>query len=429
MKKTLLTLLLVTTFCFQQVRAQLYVDTAYSAQQMITDFFDGTGVAISNITYNGPLNAIGFFDAATTNLGINAGILITSGSVNNAVGPNLSGGITQSNGMPGDADLNALIPGYMTYDASVIEFDIIPDNDTLYFKYSFGSEEYMEFAGSSFNDVFGFFISGPGINGVKNMALIPDTNVVVSINNVNCNSFGTYYLCNDAASLTCVNANCPTSNDSTSIEYDGFTTGLKACSLVTPGETYHIKVAVADAGDQILDSGVFISIESIDGGGGLPCVANYNPNYNGNTVQFNYSGKYASSYLWDFGDGTFSTEKNPAHTFANLSTQSYAVKLVVSNFYMSDSVTYNVGLNVGLAQDFQSDFYVAPNPANDMFYIKSNDNSAMAVSIINLSGIVVKQTTIQNGITAIDLSDVAPGIYFVKGQNDRQVYTRTLVKN
>jgi hypothetical protein len=96
---------------------------------------------------------------------------------------------------------------------------------------------------------------------------------------------------------------------------------------------------------------------------------------------------------------------------------------------MSDSVTYNVGLNVGLAQDFQSDFYVAPNPANDMFYIKSNDNSAMAVSIINLSGIVVKQTTIQNGITAIDLSDVAPGIYFVKGQNDRQVYTRTLVKN
>lgn len=428
MKKHLLTLLLATTFCFQNAQAQLYVDTAYSAQQMITDFFDGTGVEISNITYNGPLNAIGFFDAANTNLGINAGILITSGSVGNTVGPNSMSGITQSNNMPGDSTLNSLIPGYMTYDASVIEFDVIPDNDTLYFKYVFGSDEYMEFVNSSFNDVFGFFISGPGINGDVNMALVPDTNIVVSINNVNCQTFPQYYVCNDLNSPTCILNSCPLSADSTTLEYDGFTAGLKACSLVQPGETYHIKIAVADAGDMIFDSGVFISIESLDGGNGLPCVANYNPNYSDNTVQFNYTGKYASSYLWDFGDGTFSTEKNPTHTFADLSTQSYAVKLVASNFYMSDSVTYNVGLNVGLAQSFQNDFYVAPNPAQNLVNIKLNSNKEVTVSIMNLSGIIVKQTTVQNGLAQIDLGDIAPGLYIVRGQTDSQVFNRTLVK-
>jgi PKD repeat protein len=426
MKKHLLSLLLLVACCFQKVQAQLYVDTAYSAQQMITDFFSGTGVQISNITYNGPLNAIGFFDAANTNLGINAGILITSGSVNNAVGPNLNGAITQANGMDGDTSLNNLIPGYYTYDASVIEFDIIPDNDTLYFKYSFGSDEYMEFAGSSFNDVFGFFISGPGINGQVNMALVPDTNVVVSINNVNCNAFSNYYQCNDLNSPTC--GNCPTDPNATTIQYDGFTLGLKACSLVQPGETYHLKIAIADAGDQILDSGVFISIESLDGGGGLPCVANYNPNYNGNTVQFNYSGKYASSYLWDFGDGTFSTEKNPTHTFADLSTQSYAVKLVASNFYMSDSITYNVGLNLGLSQAFHTEMIVSPNPATEVLHIKSNSNSPLKVSLLSLSGVELKQSILQNGTGQLDLSDLTPGMYIVRGLSDRQTFSRSVIK-
>jgi hypothetical protein len=426
MKKIYITFLVASLFIFKQATAQLYVDTAYSAQQMITDFFDGTGVVISNITYNGPLNAIGFFDAATTNLGINAGILITSGSVNNAVGPNLSGGITQSNGMPGDADLNALIPGYMTYDASVIEFDIIPDNDTLYFKYSFGSEEYMEFAGSSFNDVFGFFISGPGINGVKNMALIPDTNVVVSINNVNCNFFSQYYHCNDLQSTMC--SNCPTNADSTTIQYDGFTTGLKACSLVQPGETYHIKIAVADAGDQILDSGVFISIESIDGGGGLPCVANYNPNYNGNTVQFNYSGAWASQFYWDFDDGTFSTEKNPTHTFANLVNNTYNVKLVASNFSSSDSVVYQVGAPTAIASLFNTQWYVYPNPACNELYIKNDGAYTANYNIFDVSGRLLLSNPIQRN-DRIDISTLQPGCYHLMLNDDMgNTYRKSFVK-
>jgi hypothetical protein len=103
----------------------------------------------------------------------------------NAIGPNNSGSQTTSSASNvGDADLDALIPGFMTYDAAVLEFDIVATEPTIEFKYVFGSEEYLEFVGTNFNDVFGFFIGAIG-DPLQNIAFIPDTTVVVSINNVN----------------------------------------------------------------------------------------------------------------------------------------------------------------------------------------------------------------------------------------------------
>jgi len=62
-------------------------------------------------------------------------------------------------------DLSVLAAGFQTFDASILEFDFIPQSDTLKFNYIFGSEEYPEYVNSGYNDVFGFFISGPGIAG------------------------------------------------------------------------------------------------------------------------------------------------------------------------------------------------------------------------------------------------------------------------
>ena len=104
-------------------------------------------------------------------------MVLTSGDINNVVGPNNDGGADRRRGHAGDPDLDRLT-GEPTFDATVLEFDFVPNADTLFFSYVFGSEEYNEFVGS-FNDVFGFFVNG------QNVALIPGTNTPVSINTIN----------------------------------------------------------------------------------------------------------------------------------------------------------------------------------------------------------------------------------------------------
>src|SRR5277367_1358308 len=146
-------------------------------QDMVAAFLGG-GVSVSNIQYTGATNASGVFCSGDGIIGFRTGILLTSGSAANVIGPNNSPDATTDNGLPGDPDLDGLA-GTTTFDAAVLNFDFVPDSDTVQFQYVFGSEEYNEFVGSPFNDVFGFFVNG------VNFALIPGTSLPVTITNVN----------------------------------------------------------------------------------------------------------------------------------------------------------------------------------------------------------------------------------------------------
>ena len=207
----------------------------------------GGGITFSNATYTGAPIASGFFtNGLTSGLGIDSGLILTSGSADLAVGPNGNGGSTGNNGLPGDADLDSLITGIATRDASVLEFDFISDTSDLFFNYVFASEEYNEFVNTSFNDIFAFFLNG------ANIALIPGTTTPVSTNNVNGgNPLGTgatnpgFYINNSTGAFN--------------IEYDGFTTVFTAQATgLVPGSTNKIKLAIADVTDSSLDSAVFI---------------------------------------------------------------------------------------------------------------------------------------------------------------------------
>jgi gliding motility-associated-like protein len=141
-----------------------------------------------------------------------------------------------------------------------MEFDFIPYSDTVEFKYVFGSDEYPEFAppnNSGYNDVFGFFISGPGIAGIQNIAKLPNNGSIVSINNVNAITNSTYYNFNGDGNTAPYNSN------PFYIQYDGFTDVLKAVSKVQCGQTYHLILAVADVGDGQWDSGIFLEANSL----------------------------------------------------------------------------------------------------------------------------------------------------------------------
>jgi PKD repeat protein len=411
-------------FCFSTVgtSAQLFVDTSYTVEQMMYDFFDTSGITISNVQFTGSKNAVGYFDAGNTNLGISAGIMITSGSIFNAVGPNIDGFSSTNNGAEGDADLTTLSMS-VTFDASVIEFDLIPTEDTIIFKYVFGSEEYSEWVGSTFNDVFGFFVDG------QNIALIPNTSVPVTINNVNCiTGYTDYYVCNDPYNFSCpFNADCPTLPDSTTVEYDGFTTPLSALALVVPGQTYHIKIAVADASDYIYDSGVFLSISSLDGAGQLKLAGNFSTQINGNEVAFDEQVNYASSWLWDFGDGSTSVERNPVHTYADLANETYIVTLIASNFCCSDTITYSIGQATGVGSNVIQPLSITPNPVKDYLNVTIPEGKHGQLNIYDEIGTGIYENTIY-GNSKVDFSNFPSGIYVVRIISDEKIYQSKVIR-
>lgn len=255
------TLLLTTCLLvagIYNVNAQLVVDDSPTDEEMAGALV-GEGVTISGIELDCADGAYGFFNCVDCNLGIDSGIVLTSGSIDATVGPNNSSGAGDCPGTPGDSDLEDYIDD-VTNDACILEFDVTVTSDTLSFNYVFGSDEYLEYV-FSFNDGFAFFIDGPGIVGTENIALVPGTTDPVSIDNINDVVNPEYYVDNGDGFSP------PYSTDDYYIQYDGFTTVLTATALVIPCETYHLKLVVADALDCILDSGVFIEAGSLNSPG------------------------------------------------------------------------------------------------------------------------------------------------------------------
>jgi hypothetical protein len=264
--RTFALLLLIFTSVLAQ--AQLVVTPNSNAAFLVNQLI-GPGISVSNATIVSVPDASGTFTATASNLGLPAGVLLTSGDAVNAVGPNISTGISTNHGGAGDSQLDALTAPFLTEDACILEFDMIATCDTIQISYVFGSDEYDEWVCTSFTDAFAFFISGPGIVGSQNIAVLPGTGTAVAINTVNqgvgSNAFPPYPAnCNPTNGVYFV-----TNNGGATVEYDGFTVPLIAKSAVIPCSTYHIKLVVADAGDDALDSGVFLEQ------GGIRCASSF----------------------------------------------------------------------------------------------------------------------------------------------------------
>lgn len=252
--------------------AQLTITPAGSAQALAQKLV-GDGISISNVSFTGDaamLMAGHFNDVNHANVLIDSGIVLTSGraktaGTNRGVDGPASGLASNDWLLPGDPALAAAvgIPVSSMNDACVLEFDFVPLGDTVKFRYVFSSEEYTPaFAcptgGLNYNDVFGFFISGPGITGLNNIALVPGTTLPVSIFNVNnvVNSSGTP-LCPNNPQYFVNNVG------NNFFTHDGHTQVLAAISRVQPCQTYHLKLVISDVEDGVWDSGVFLEAKSL----------------------------------------------------------------------------------------------------------------------------------------------------------------------
>jgi outer membrane protein OmpA-like peptidoglycan-associated protein len=247
---------------------------SYSLQNILQNLV-GDGVVLKNFSVSKTWSdeAFGYFEDGKSRLGMKKGLLMTTGGITGLCGKNTKPNMSNYTHRTADPNYRAVgaqqtvtspdLEKYLgnnakTFDAVVIEMDIVPTADSLSFNYVFGSEEYDEFVGSTYNDVFAFFISGKGVEGQVNLAVVPNTNDPVSVNSINNGggagynnrpSHPTYYVSNIDGNL--------------GIEYDGMTKLMEIKKAVTPYETYHLKLAIADVGDNAYDSGVLIEGHSI----------------------------------------------------------------------------------------------------------------------------------------------------------------------
>lgn len=331
--------------------SQVVVNNTNTVSWYVQNVLLGANVSVSNITLNGVSGnsqneMVGEFSDVTSSVGLPNGIILATGDANLAASSNLSGsealGGTGNSGV--DVDLDGIASNGL-YDLCILEFDFIPNGDTISFNYIFGSEEYPEYVCSEYNDVFGFFLTGNnpagGTYNAQNIALIPDpvtpglyTGTAVAINTVNSGSAGGF---GTASNCSAIDPNWTsynifyTTNSGPNYEYDGRTTPLPVVVPVNCGETYHIKIAIADAGDAIYDSGVFLEAGSFSSNGSVVadppnlgdivmCSSVYTVDFQGPTVTPPYS-------IWDFGDGIgTSTAAAPTYTYAD--TGSYDVMYI-----------------------------------------------------------------------------------------------------
>ncbi len=245
-------------------------DPDFPVEDLVQEVFArGACETITDVQSIGNEQGIGFFSNGLDVIGIEEGIILSTGNVTNAHGPNTASDISTDFGDgSGDPDLDSIAIEEVK-DAVGISFDFIPLDSIITFRYVFASEEYCEYVGSDFNDVFGFFISGPGISGpytdgAENVARIPGSLSLVSINTVNHNVNPLYYIGNESQA----DANeCEVPFNASQqdfLEYDGFTKVLTATLHLTPCETYHIRMVIGDVKDNVYDSAVFLEAGSFN---------------------------------------------------------------------------------------------------------------------------------------------------------------------
>lgn len=238
---------------YLNTHAQLIIKENIPISDMVDYVVKGNRIEITNSQFIGNRAAIGLYKTRAKGVNLSEGIVMSTGIVRALPGPNKATDSSNRLQQKGDKDLEKVIDS-PTFDATVLTIDFIPQQEVIYFKYHFASEEYNEYVGSSFNDGFAFFIID-SLSGEKiNMAVTPNTGDMISVNSINNQT----------------NSNSFHSNELDiyrdpiygQIEFDGITKALVAFAKVVPGKAYTLKMVIADASDNIYDSGVFIEAHS-----------------------------------------------------------------------------------------------------------------------------------------------------------------------
>lgn len=281
MKMKIFLVFLLSFLSFQQLEAQyITVDDTYTAADLVNNvLFSGSCASVSNVSVSGGnfgsgQQSWGYFDGNGSSFPFQNGIILSSGKIDNAPGPNSYISDDGANiGWGGDTDLNRALNISNSLNATVLEFDFIPVGTQISFNYIFSSEEYHGTATCTYSDGFAFLLKEVGSSTYQNLAVLPGTNTPVKVTNVHPDIPGGCSAQNEQYFDAFNGVNHPTN-------YNGQTVSMTAQANVNPGATYHIKLVIADEGNYRYDSAIFLQGGSFNFGldlGDDRTVANGNP--------------------------------------------------------------------------------------------------------------------------------------------------------
>jgi hypothetical protein len=333
-------LFLLFTFSGVSYSQYIQVDDTFTAQQLVNDFFAGsscgqaTNVSVSGGTFVGA-QSFGSFSRGSSTFPFNNGIVLSTGRATSAIGPNTGNSSEGTKTWAGDQDLEFALSISGTYNATILEFDFIPFTNKIDFDYIFASEQYLSNPSPNqcgFTDGFAFLIKPIG-GTYQNIALVPGTNIPVSVNTIR--GSGTI---------------CPPSNDIYFDAFNGFnhpttfngqTKILKAKADVIPGNTYHIKLVIADQGNEFYDSAIFLgggSFQSATDLGPDRLIATNNAYCAGDTVTLNASQPgTGNTYRW-YKDNIFTGITTPNFNVTDNTNQNiveYKVEAMINGTCLS----------------------------------------------------------------------------------------------
>lgn len=296
-------------------------------------------ISVSNAKISGwnssGIYSYGYINSNGTNFEINDGIILSTGNVSDVVGSYTNTqSFGDSTGWSGDTDLENAANITATTNATVLEFDFVPNTNKISFDYMFLSEQYLRQGDSGscgYTDGFAFLIKKNGDPNYQNLAVIPNTNTPITSQNVlgpggRCNE-------NNAQYFGHFNPN------GSPISFNGQTAILTAQTDVIPGDSYHIKLVIADQGNGLYDSGVILKAGSFLGNKDLgtdKLIANNTAICQGNTITLDATSTGAT-YQW-YKDGNEISGATSA-TYNVNSTGKYEVMIYSSSCNLKGSIT------------------------------------------------------------------------------------------
>ncbi|WP_299112880.1 choice-of-anchor L domain-containing protein [uncultured Winogradskyella sp.] len=320
------------------VGENLIVDQSqFTVEELVQNVLIGNECSqISNITYStGSIagqepNGIGYFVYAGSDFPFSEGLLISTGSAADAEGPNDELASSGTNNWPGDNDLDTTL-GINSNNATSIEFDFVPVVNQINFDFLMASEEYNggQFE-CQFSDAFAFLLTD-AMGNTTNLALIPGTDLPITVTNIhnandNCDAANPEFFGGYTA------ANAPPTN------FNGRTVSFTAQANVNIGETYHIKLVVADDSDALYDTAVFFKAGSFDVGSICDDVGLISMNAFNDT---NANGSFDNSET-NFTNGSFTYEKNNDGIINVVNSSNGSFTILSDNESDTYDITYQI---------------------------------------------------------------------------------------
>ena len=148
----------------------------------------------------------------------------------------------------------------------------------------------------------------------------------------------------------------------------------------------------------------------------------------GNVVTFTNTSTGATSYSWDFGDFTNSSASAPAHAFAG--NGAYTVVLTAINGNCTDTVTFEISIEVGIEENNSLSFAVYPNPASAEVFVALENNANATLTVLDAMGrVVLTQAINEVGslVLPVSVAELASGSYTMQIISENQVGVKRLM--